>query len=144
MTPSRRDLLVSFLGLPALVTAGCQSGSDAPLPPGELVGPSDALGHRLRDGWRPVPPADAWERHGTVIVGGGVAGLGAAWRLARAGVRDFVVLELEAAPGGTSRGGDGATGPYPWGAHYVPAPLAEDKLLVTLLDEMGVVERRAD
>jgi protoporphyrinogen oxidase len=141
--PSRRDLLAAFLGLPAAVAAGCNSGSATPLPPGELVGPSAALGHRLRDGWRPMPPADAWERHGVVIVGGGVAGLGAAWRLARAGVTDFVLLELEPAPGGTSRGGESAVGGYPWGAHYVPAPLAGNRLLGTLLDEMGVVEGRA-
>jgi protoporphyrinogen oxidase len=142
--PSRRDLLAAFLGLPAAVTIGCHQTEAPPLPPGELVGPSDALGHRLRDGWRPTPAADDWEAHGTVIVGGGVAGLAAAWRLARAGVRDFVLLELEPAPGGTSRGGESAVGLYPWGAHYVPAPLADNKLLVTLLDEMGVVERRAD
>src|SRR4051812_7639630 len=104
MPPSRRDLLVSLLGLPALVTVGCHSESVPPLPPGELVGPSVGLGHRLRDGWRPVPAAGAWETHGTVIVGGGVAGLAAAWRLARAGMTDFVLLELEPEIGGTSRG----------------------------------------
>src|SRR5207253_92848 len=143
MRPTRRELIASFLGLPALVTAGCHSESAPPLPPGELVGPSSDLGHRLRDGWRPVPAADAWEDHGVVIVGGGVAGLAAAWRLARAGVRDFVLLELEPAPGGTSRGGESAVGPHPWGAHYVPAPLAEDRALIALLSEMGVVEGRA-
>jgi protoporphyrinogen oxidase len=136
-------LFATFLGLPAAVTAGCHSADPPRLPPGELVGPSDVLGHRLRDGWRPAPAADAWEKHGTVIVGGGVAGLAAAWRLARAGVRDFVLLELEPAPGGTSRGGESAVGRYPWGAHYVPAPLADNKLLATLLDEMGVIDRRA-
>ncbi|MBX9623775.1 MAG: FAD-dependent oxidoreductase [Gemmataceae bacterium] len=140
--PSRRDLLAAFLGAPALVTAGCHSDQVPPLPPGELVGPSDALGHRLRDGWRPQPSADAWERHRFVIVGGGVAGLAAAWRLKRSGVTDFVLLELEPAPGGTSRGGDGPAGPYPWGAHYVPAPLADNALLIGLLSELGVVEGR--
>ncbi|HJZ57366.1 MAG TPA: FAD-dependent oxidoreductase [Gemmataceae bacterium] len=142
MRPSRRDLIASFLGLPALVTTGCHSDSVPPLPPGEIVGPSSELGHRLRDGWRPVPATDAWERHGTVIVGGGVAGLAAAWRLARAGVTDFVLLELEPVIGGTARGGDSAAGPHPWGAHYVPAPLADNTLLITLLDEMGVIVGR--
>src|SRR5437868_5869527 len=104
MKPTRRELLATFLGLPALVTAGCHSDPAPPLPPGELVGPSSDLGHRLRDGWRPTPAADAWETHGTVIVGGGVAGLSAAWRLARAGASDFVLLELEPAVGGTARG----------------------------------------
>lgn len=140
MRPSRRDLLATFLGVPALVTAGCHSESVPPLPPGELVGPSDSLGHRLRDGWRPTPAADAWETHRVVIVGGGVAGLAAAWRLHRAGVTDFVLLELEPAPGGTSRGGESAVGPHPWGAHYVPVPLPENTLLISLLEEMGVVE----
>ena len=143
MAPSRRDLLATFLGLPAAVAAGCRSDSLPPLPPGEIVGPSDALGHRLRDGWRPTPAADAWERHGVVIVGGGVAGLAAARRLTRAGVRDFVLLELEPAPGGTSRGGESAVGPYPWGAHYVPVPLADDRNLIALLTEMGAIGGRS-
>ena len=140
--PSRRDLLAAFLGAPALVTSGCHSEDVPALPPGEIVGPSDSLGHRLRDGWRPVPAADAWEKHRIVIVGGGVAGLAAAWRLHRAGVTDFVLLELEPAPGGTSRGGEAASGPHPWGAHYIPAPLAENALLISLLEELGIVEGR--
>ena len=32
--------------------------------------------------------------------------------------------------------------PYPWGAHYVPAPLRENRLLVTLLEEMEILEGR--
>ena len=142
--PSRRDLIAAFLGGPAL--AGLSGCGDTPLslPPGELIGPSVGVGHRLRDGWRPVPAADAWEDHGTVIVGGGVAGLGAAWRLARAGVTDFVMLELEPELGGTARGGSSPVGGYPWGAHYIPAPLPENRLLITLLDEMSVIESYAD
>src|SRR5262245_32917254 len=139
--PSRRDLLAAFLGLPAALTTGCHSKT-TPLPDGAIVGASDAFGHRLRDGARPVPPADAWESAGTVIVGGGVAGLAAAWRLARAGAADFLLLELEPVPGGTARAGSAAAGPFPWGAHYVPAPLANNRLLVTLLEEIGAVEGR--
>jgi len=132
--PSRRDLLAAA---PLAVTVGCHS-DPAPLPPGDLVGPSDTLGHRLRDGWRPEP--DAWTSHQFVIVGGGAAGLAAAWRLRRKGVTDFALLELEPELGGTARGGTSAAGPYPWGAHYVPAPLAGNPLLVELLRELGVVE----
>ena len=95
----------------------------------------------LRDGLRPEPDAGAWERAGVVIVGGGVAGLAAAWRFLKAGFEDFVLLELEPAPGGTARSGDAhGVVPYPWGAHYLPAPLKENRALVTLLDEMGVLE----
>jgi glycine/D-amino acid oxidase-like deaminating enzyme len=83
---------------------------------------------------------DRWQRIGVVIVGGGVAGLAAAWRFLRAGFEDFLLLELETTPGGTSRSGSGAVVPYPWGAHYVPVPLAENRLFVALLEEMGVLE----
>jgi hypothetical protein len=59
----------------------------------------------------------------------------------RAGFEDFVLLELEQAPGGTARSGDShGVVPYPWGAHYLPAPLKENRALVALLDEMGVLE----
>ena len=40
-----------------------------------------------------------------VIVGGGMAGLSAAWRLDKRGFHDFVVLEMEPQAGGNSRSG---------------------------------------
>jgi protoporphyrinogen oxidase len=138
MPPSRRELLAAFLGAPALL-AGC-SPRVPPLPAGELVGPSVDLGHRLRDGWRPKPADDAWETVPVVIVGGGVAGLAAAWRFERAGFRDYRLLELERDLGGTARSGTGKNGPYPWGAHYLPAPLAHHRLTIELLKDLGVVE----
>ena len=141
---SRRELLAAFLGAP-FALAACRSGvtGDVPLE-GEIVGTSDGIGHRLRDGLRVEPSPDAWEDVGVVIVGGGPAGLAAAWRLLKAGYEDFVLLELEPEPGGTSRAGrrGGAVVPYPWGAHYVPAPTKENAALVELLEEMGVVEGR--
>jgi protoporphyrinogen oxidase len=138
---SRRDLLATFLGVPAAL-AGCGARHPDAIPAGEIVGASDSFGHRLRDGFRPAPPVERWQRGGVVIVGGGVAGLAAAWRFLRAGFDDFVLLELERAPGGTSRSGSSPLVAYPWGAHYVPAPMAENRLLVTLLGEMGVLEGR--
>jgi phytoene dehydrogenase-like protein len=97
------------------------------------------VGQLIRDGLRPEP--EAWERAGVVIVGGGVAGLAAAWRFLRAGFEDFVLLELEPEPGGTARSGEAhGVVPYPWGAHYLPAPQRENRALVTLLDELGVLE----
>jgi hypothetical protein len=137
---TRRDLLATFLGAPAVLAAGC-SQAVTPLPPeGSIVGASAAIGHRLRDGFRPVPAADRWQSVGVVIVGGGIAGLSAAWRLRRAGFNDFVVLELEPAAGGTSQSGTLGGIPCPWGAHYLPAPLKENRALVVLLDELGVLE----
>jgi phytoene dehydrogenase-like protein len=136
---TRRELLAAFLGAPFALAACGGRGAPPPLPEGEIVGASDRLGHLIRDGLRPEP--EAWERAGVVIVGGGVAGLAAAWRFLRAGFEDFVLLELEAAPGGTARSGsEHGVVPYPWGAHYLPAPQKENRALVTLLDELGVLE----
>ena len=139
---TRRDLLATFLAAP-VAAASCRSGAEPPpLPPGELIGPSVEVGHRLRDGFRPEPPADGWVDMPVVIVGGGVAGLSAAWRLERGGLDRFALLELEPDLGGTSRAGHSDVVAYPWGAHYIPAPLKEDRALVALLDEMGVLEGR--
>lgn len=136
---TRRELLAAFLGAP-FALAACRAREERkPLPEGVIVGASDRLGHALRDGLRPEP--ESWEGAGVVIVGGGVAGLAAAWRFLRAGFEDFVLLELEEAPGGTARyGEEHGVVPYPWGAHYLPAPLKENRALVSLLDEMGVLE----
>ncbi|MBI5758876.1 MAG: FAD-dependent oxidoreductase [Planctomycetales bacterium] len=138
---TRRELLAAFLGAPAAL-AGCSMIDEdtPPLPPGEIVGASHNLGHRVRDGGLPAPADDAWTSIPVVIVGGGVAGLLAGWRLDRAGFRDFVLLEIETEPGGTSRSGRNALTPFPWGAHYLPVPFRENESLISLLDEMGIIE----
>jgi glycine/D-amino acid oxidase-like deaminating enzyme len=138
---TRRELLAAFLGAPLAAACASRNG-DAALPPGSIVGPAVDVGHRVRDGLRLDVQADAWRDVSVVIVGGGMAGLAAAWRLKGSGFDDFALLELESEPGGTSRSGTSPVVPYPWGAHYVPAPFKEDRALVTLLDEMGVLEGR--
>ena len=138
---SRRDVLAAMLGLPAALAA-CKSGRLPPLPDGEIVGPSVDIGHRLRDGGAVTVAKDQWEEVSVVIVGGGVAGLAAARRLLKAGVENFVLLELEPVPGGTARSGTSPIVSYPWGAHYLPVPMKENSALIELLDEMGVVEGR--
>ena len=125
---SRRDLLTAFLGAPFAALA-CRERPPA-LPPGELVGAAHEVGHRLRGA--PPPRPAAWESHDVVIVGSGIAGLAAAWRLGG----KPLVLELEPAIGGTSRSAAG----YPWGAHYIIAPSERNRVLVRLLEEMGVMQ----
>jgi glycine/D-amino acid oxidase-like deaminating enzyme len=137
---TRRDILAAFLGLPAALTGCSSSPSTPPLPAGQIIGPSEGIGHKLRDGLRVTPPADRWQQRGVVIVGGGIAGLAAAWRFLKAGFNDFTLLEQEPAPGGTSRSGTSPIVAYPWGAHYLPKPMKENRLLVGLLDEMGILE----
>ena len=139
MTYSRREILAAFLGLPVALAA-CKRSGNAPLPAGEIVGQSDDFGHRLRDGLRVEVPQDAWTEVPVVIVGGGVAGLTAAWHLQKSGFQDFVLIELEKAPGGTSQSGTSGSFAFPWGAHYIPAPMKDNTALISLLDEMGVLE----
>jgi protoporphyrinogen oxidase len=102
-----------------------------------------AAGHRLRDataerGSRAAQSAEV------VIVGAGVSGLSAAWRLERLGQRRYVVLDLEATVGGTAAWGSDGVVPYPWGAHYLPLPAADNRGLLTLLREMGTVQTGRD
>jgi NAD(P)-binding Rossmann-like domain len=138
---TRREVLAAFLGLPAAIAA-CRSAKTPEFPAGQIVGASEGIGHRLRDGVELNPSPEAWQRVGVVIVGGGVAGLAAAWRLVKSGFHDFVLLELEPAPGGTARSDTSPLVSYPWGAHYLPAPLKENATLISLLDEMGILEGR--
>ena len=123
--------------------AGCAAAPPIPAE-GELFGQSLEIGHRLRDGFRPRPAVDRWRNVQVAIVGGGAAGLSAAWRLRQEGCEDFVVLELEDVIGGTSRSGQCDVSAYPWGAHYLPVPLADNRQLIRLLKEMGVVESIAN
>lgn len=136
---TRREWLATFLGLPLLT--GCDSRQSAPPPfSGEIVGAGIGLGHTLRDRRFDTFTIPAAEPIDVLIVGGGVAGLSAAWQLERAGFQSYRLLELEQAIGGTSRWGESPAGRFPWGAHYLPAPRAENPVLIELLAEMGLVE----
>lgn len=144
MPLSRRELLTRFLGAPiATAAVGCGLGTPRLPPKGKFVGGSVSLGHRLRSGTLPTFDAHTTEDVDIVIVGGGVAGLSAARRLTEHGV-DFVLLELEPDPGGTSASGKSSLVEYPWGAHYVPVPLPDNDDLISLFDEMGILEGRSE
>ena len=109
--------------------------------PGTLRGAASTLGHELRGATLEQASSEPAERIGIAIVGGGVSGLSAAWRLERLGYQDYVAFDLERRAGGTATWDRDGIVPYPWGAHYVPLPSADNRGLVALLDEMGVVTR---
>lgn len=141
MKLTRRELLTSFLGAP-FAFAACRNSGAPKFPDGEIVGQSATLGHILRENRTFEVPADKWHTVKVAIVGGGVAGLSAAWKLKKSGLEDFVVLELEKEVGGTSQSSVGNPVSYPWGAHYLPVPFRENTELIELLDEMQITEGR--
>ncbi len=132
---TRRELLA---GGALLAAGGCGVSAAAPMD-GAIVGAAERLGHLLREPGR-LPPPSSSERTEVVVVGAGVAGLATAWHLARRGVRELVVLELEDTAGGNARGGVCAATAYPWGAHYLPLPGPEARAVRALLRELGVIE----
>ena len=104
---------------------------------GDFVNDAFPAGHRLRDHVS-FAPAKQTVRLPIAIVGGGMAGLNAAWRLNKKGFKDFVVLELERQAGGNSRWGENEVSAYPWAAHYVPPPNRETVLAREMFEEFGL------
>ncbi|MGY4396264.1 hypothetical protein ACVWZA_001437 [Sphingomonas sp. UYAg733] len=136
---SRRTLIAGSVAGAAAIGAGAIAwpGHDTAMP-GTLSGADLVRGHRLRDGAAfPAPTSET--STGIAILGGGVAGLSAAWTLAEAGVTNFRLYELEDHTGGNARGGKNAVSAYPLGAHYLPIPNEETKGVVRLLERLGVV-----
>ena len=135
----RRDFLAAAslgaVAAPALLGMSRKAGRALA---GGFVDDGGAAGHRLRDG-AAMPASAETVRVPIAIVGGGIAGLSAAWELERRGMRDFVVLELERAAGGNARSGANAVSAYPWAAHYVPVPDPKATLVRELFTELGVL-----
>lgn len=95
-------------------------------------------GHRLQG--HDFPPPSETRQVGVLIVGGGVSGLSAAWRLAKSAVDDFIVLEMDDEAGGNSRAGQSPVCAYPWGAHYLPLPTQASVHVRELLAELEVLQ----
>lgn len=105
----------------------------------ESAGQGLDQGHRIRDHARFAAPPRR-EKAEVVIVGGGIAGLSAAWRFEKHGFRDFVVLEAEQQAGGNARSGENEISPYPWAAHYLPVPDVRQTLTRELCTELGLLD----
>ncbi len=106
---------------------------------GSFVNEAAATGHLLRDR-KSFPPPKQTVKVPVVIVGGGIAGLSAAWRLRKQGLRDFVLLEMNAQAGGNARSGENEITAYPWAAHYVPVPGRQATYVRELFEDLGVLK----
>ncbi|WP_374244270.1 NAD(P)-binding protein [Zoogloea sp.] len=132
--------------------AGLAAGALAALPgcrqlrgfgiPVTVLRPGMDAGHALRDATAlPAPTREI--RCGVAILGSGIAGLTAAWRLAKEGVDDFLLLEgpepLGNAAAGAMTSPSGPI-PHPRGAHYLPLPSMESATVREILFEQGAIE----
>ncbi|MGI4939689.1 MAG: NAD(P)-binding protein [Janthinobacterium lividum] len=139
---STRRTLLGSLAAGAAASAWNWPGAAAGFP-GRLFGANAALGHRLRTGGFPEPTSVSTV--GALVVGGGVAGLSALWRLRQQGCDNAGLVELEAEVGGNASCGRNAVSAYPWGAHYVPLLTRESVHAAELFEALGIiVGRRGD
>lgn len=130
MSSTRRQFLsAALVGLAAKTDRSVAGG---------FLDDGHQLGHLLRDRAR-FPPAKQTIKIPIVIVGGGIAGLSAAWRLDKRGFREFVLLEMLQQGGGNARWGENEVSAYPWAAHYVPVPGKKAGLVRELFEELGVL-----
>ena len=142
MRLTRRQLLAGTGALAITTGSGCPvQHTLAPAGRGAVTGNHAEVGHLLRDrtSW---PEPNTTHRCKVLVVGGGVAGLSAIWRLRAAGIRDIQLIEMAPQVGGTAR--SAGTLPYPLGAHYLPVPNPETTLTLRLLRELGLAEGDGD
>ncbi len=133
---SRRDVILSFLGAAAFES--CRRKPPPPEVPGVLVDRIHEVGHLLRQPELPRASEDT-AKLDCLIVGAGAAGLSAAWRLRGAGLASMLVVEVEDVLGGTAQSGKNEISAFPWGAHYLPAPLSDRGPVPRILRELGVM-----
>lgn len=139
---TRREFLSAAAGMPLLRFAspaliGLTPKVDRAIA-GGFIDDGSAAGHRLRDG-AAYPAAREKRRVPVAIVGGGIGGLSAGWRLDALGMRDWILLEMQEHAGGNARSGQNAVSRYPWGAHYVPVPGRDATHVRALFRELGVL-----
>ncbi|HYP13310.1 MAG TPA: FAD/NAD(P)-binding protein, partial [Bryobacteraceae bacterium] len=116
---------------------GLSRKADRPIT-GGFVNDSYKLGHQIRDRSLASTPRQQ-VMIPVVIVGGGIAGLSAAWRFEKRGFQDYLLLEMEPQAGGNSRSGENEVTRYPWAAHYLPVPGSRSTLVRELMQDLGVL-----
>jgi hypothetical protein len=137
MSANRRDFIKFVVA--GAVTAGCpidlslvsaQTGDAPPNHAADVDSEDNRICHQVRDGKVfSRPPASA--RHDVVIVGGGVSGLAAAYRLQH---RDFLLLEKEPHWGGNAYAMEYEGSTYATGSAF----LTRDEYTYPFAKEIGL------
>jgi len=108
----------------------------------EVRAPGRDEGHFLRDLARrkgTLPPPSETITTGVAILGSGVAGLAAAWKLNRAGHTDMLMIDGPQ-PDGNAAGGHFGELAFPTGGHYLPLPSPESTHVREILADLGILQ----
>ncbi|NJL13054.1 MAG: FAD-dependent oxidoreductase [Microscillaceae bacterium] len=135
---NRRKFLKNFVSLAGLGWAACQPSSPSAFPFPVYNSGEHRVGHLLRQGrtW----PRGASQKTDFLIVGGGLAGLAAAYTLRN---EDFILCELGQDFGGTASAQFQGTISLCQGAHYdlsYPDYFGEEVL--GLLSELNIIHKK--
>ena len=98
-------------------------------------------GHYLRDG-KALPPPSTVIDTDVVILGSGMAGLAAAWKLKKLGHAGALMIDGPQ-PVGNAAGGRFGELAYPTGGHYLPLPSSDMVHVREILADLGIIERDA-
>jgi len=96
-------------------------------------------GHYLRDRRALPAPARTIDTD-VVILGSGIAGLAAAWKLKKGGHQGALMIDGPQ-PFGNAAGGHFGDLAYPTGGHYLPLPSPESVHVREILFDLGIIER---
>jgi monoamine oxidase len=100
--------------------------------------PGRDVGHFLRDR-RALPPPSGQIETDVVILGSGIAGLTAAWKLQKEKHGKFLIIDGPELYGNAAAGRHGELA-YPTGAHYLPLPTGESFHVREMLGDLGVLQ----
>jgi hypothetical protein len=134
----RRSFLLSAAGGAAALGAAAGFWRWQEITP-HIHYPGRAEGHFLRD-HRALPPPSGEIKTDVLILGSGIAGLTAAWKLNKEGVKDVLLIDGPQAYGNAAGGRFGDLA-YPTGAHYLPLPSMESFHVREILSDLGVILR---
>jgi hypothetical protein len=101
--------------------------------------PGRAEGHFLRDHKSLPEPSEVIDTD-VVILGSGIAGLTAAWKLNKEGKQDFLMISGPQLYGNAAGGHFGDLA-YPTGGHYLPLPSPESVHVREILSDLGIILR---
>jgi hypothetical protein len=133
----------SFLGAAAVAGVSALAGAAGfqrwqEIPP-TLHYPGRDEGHYLRDKKNLPAPTSVIETD-VVILGSGIGGLAAAWKLNKAGHRGALMIDGPQ-PYGNAAGGHFGDLAFPTGGHYLPLPSPESVHVREILFDLGIIQR---